>query len=579
MAIDFVSPSMRASGSDLSIQMSPLGLVELSDEEFEVHGPRLNRYAFNWAMYLGHHWSYVREDIETQITANYTRAFSDYLTNFTFAKGIHFQSAKQFQHIVPSLLDRIWGVDNDKMKVLWEIGNQGSVSGDVFVKVAYEPAFVNDAGIEQAGRVRILPLNPANCFPEWHPHDRGRMTRFKLKYRFWATAPDGTRQVFTYVEVITEDMIIEYVNDQQIDARPNPLGTIPVVHIANVPVSSSPWGLSDIQDVALLNRNYNETLSEVSEIIKYHAAPITIVTGAKVSQLEKGASKVWAGLDKDSKVFNLEGGAAGLPAAMEFLALLKRQMHELSGVPENALGETQAISNTSGVALIVQYLPLMQKYDQKKMQYESGIREICSIALRTLFLFEPDALFYNPETEGIWQDGMPFVLDPTDPLIYRVDITWPQPLPVDQLIKLNEIQVKMLLGIESKVGALRELGEEFPDEKLQELFDEQMEDIKREAAMALYKSHVQSFMMQETGIAPDGTAVEPDGTPKVAAKPTNADGSPAQPDHSPAKDMSGMVDMSAINDPAQTFTEINTMAFGAKQGKRRDPSNGPDSTP
>lgn len=29
------------------MQISPLGLVELADEEFEVHGPRLNRYAQN----------------------------------------------------------------------------------------------------------------------------------------------------------------------------------------------------------------------------------------------------------------------------------------------------------------------------------------------------------------------------------------------------------------------------------------------------------------------------------------------------------------------------------------------------
>lgn len=576
MAIDFVSPSMRASGSDLSIQVSPLGMVELSDEEFEVHGPRLNRYQFNWAMYLGHHWSYIREDIETQITANYTRAFSDYLTNFTFAKGLHFQSAKEYQHIVPALLERIWGMDNEKQKVLWEIGNQGSVSGDVFVKVAYDPAYVNDAGIECAGRVRILPLNPASCFPEWHPHDRGRMTRFKLKYRFWATAPDGTRQVFTYVEVITEDMIIEYVNDQEIDSRPNPLGEIPVIHIANVPVSSSPWGLSDIQDVAALNRNYNETLSEVSEIIKYHAAPITIITGAKVSQLEKGASKVWAGLDKDSKVFNLEGGAAGLPAAMEFLSVLKQQMHELSGVPENALGETQGISNTSGVALIIQYLPLIQKYEQKKMQYEAGLRQICSIALKTLFLFEEDKLLYNPDTEGIWQEGMPFILDPRDPLVYRVNITWPSPFPVDRMAILQEMEIMQALGLESKVGALRTLGEEYPDEKLQELFEEQLEDVKREMAKQLYMSAAQSYMMQETGIAQEGVvAVEPDGTPKQAATPTNADGTPAQPDYSPVNDFTSVVDRTAFEDPAAQFTEINTMAFGTRRGKRRDPGDNP----
>jgi len=47
MTVDFSSPSYRAAGSDLTIAISPLGLVELADEEFEVHGPRLNRYAHN----------------------------------------------------------------------------------------------------------------------------------------------------------------------------------------------------------------------------------------------------------------------------------------------------------------------------------------------------------------------------------------------------------------------------------------------------------------------------------------------------------------------------------------------------
>ena len=37
MGMDFWSPSARASQSDLSVSISPLGLVELADEEFEVH--------------------------------------------------------------------------------------------------------------------------------------------------------------------------------------------------------------------------------------------------------------------------------------------------------------------------------------------------------------------------------------------------------------------------------------------------------------------------------------------------------------------------------------------------------------
>lgn len=44
MTVAFHSPSYRAAASDLTIAISPLGLVELADEEFEVHGPRLNRY-------------------------------------------------------------------------------------------------------------------------------------------------------------------------------------------------------------------------------------------------------------------------------------------------------------------------------------------------------------------------------------------------------------------------------------------------------------------------------------------------------------------------------------------------------
>ena len=51
MAMTFFPPSYRASQGDLTVAVSPLGLVELADEEFEVHGPRLTRYSTAWAWY------------------------------------------------------------------------------------------------------------------------------------------------------------------------------------------------------------------------------------------------------------------------------------------------------------------------------------------------------------------------------------------------------------------------------------------------------------------------------------------------------------------------------------------------
>ena len=509
--MDFSPPSYRAASSDLTISVSPLGLVELADEEFEVHGPRLNRYSLNWAMYLGHHWGYRRETGEMQLTVNYYRAFNDFLARFVFGKGIHFRSPKATEAIIPDRLERIWEVDNDKMRVLLEMAQQGGITGDVFVKIAYEEAWNDSSGALHPGRVRLLPMNSSFCFPEFHPHDRTRLLRFKQKYRFWGTSLEGTRQVFTYTEILTDDTIEEYINDELIDSRPNPLGLIPVVHIPNVPVSGSPWGLADAHDIITLNRSYNEISTDVADIINYHASPVTVIVGAKASNLEKGAKKVWGGLPKDAQVFNLEGGAAGIQGALSYLELLKRSMHEIMNIPETALGQVQPISNTSGVALSIQYQPLMNRWAQKTSQYGKGLEKINELALRTLFFKEPETMIYNPDLDGPIKEGQYPQLDPNDPISFMNYAQFPQPLPLDKLIVLNEIQTKLGMGLESKEGALRTLGEEFPEEKLNEIREELMADAEADGALQLIKIQIQKAIMDMTGMmpGPDGNSAMP----------------------------------------------------------------------
>jgi hypothetical protein len=574
VAIAFPSPSQRAAGSDLTIAVSPLGLVELADEEFEVHGPRLNRYAQAWAFYLGHHWAYTKVNGEPQLTFNYVRALSDWLTNFAFGRGVAFTVDKQYQHIVPALLDRIWNTDNDKQQTLWEIGNQGGVQGDAFIKVAYEPPWVDSAGMGHPGRVRVLPINASFVFPEWHPHDRDRMVRCKIKYRFWGTAPEGTRQVYTYVEILTDDWIEEYVNDELIDRRPNPLGEIPVVHIANKQASASPWGLSDIIDVIPLNRQYNELATDIQDIINYHTAPVTVITGAKPSNLEKGANKIWGIPSKDARVENLSGGSEGLPPALEFMQQLKIAMHEMAAVPETALGQAQPISNTSGVALAIQYQPSMNAFEQKKTQYSPGLQKVNALALRTIWTFEPDTLLYNQDTDGILEDPRvqaPFI-DMNDPEAYRTKCIWESPLPVDLLIKLQEIQLLFALGLESKKGALRELGEEFPDEKLQELFEEQLTDAQQSAAMQILNAHISSLIIELTGVVPEGVDQVP-----PPPQETTANGAKKNPATKPPAGIAGALPSAqdVLNGvDTQLFTQLVQQAFVPKMPARR---NMPDS--
>jgi hypothetical protein len=558
-AIDFMSPTYRAAGTDLVLNISPLGLVELADEEFEVHGPRLNRYALNWALYLGHHWSHRREVGEHQHTSNFYRAFTDYMMRFTFGKGVRFETPEATGAIVPDILHRVWEKDNNRETVLMEMGQQGAVSGDAFVKVAYEEAYVDTSGVVVPGRVRILPLNAAHCFPEWHPHDRTRLLRMKIKYRFWGTSLEGTRQVFTYTEILTDDSIEEYLNDELIDSRENPIGLVPVVHIANRPVSGSPWGLPDCQDIISLNRQYNEVATSVADIINYHAEPITIITGAKASQLERGAKKVWAGLPKDAKVENLEGGYQGLKQGLEYLELIKRTMHEMVGIPETALGQVQPISNTSGVALSIQFQPLMNVWAQKTAQYGKGIVRINELVLRTIGIKEPDSFIWQEGINSpIEEDQFPR-LDPSDPVTYHTDIDFPPPLPLDKLIVLNEIQAKFQLGLESREGALRLLGEEFPKDKLVEIRDELKDDAVADGALGLIKTQIQSAIVALTGmmVGPDGEPI-----PAPPPEPTDVDGD-AVPDV-----MAGLGQPSPVPELMMAEEELRnllvTRAYGTK---------------
>lgn len=493
---------------------------------------------------------------------NYVRAFADYIANFCFGSGVTFQTPPATEAIVPGLLKRVWEQDNDKDKLLLEFGQLGGVCGDVFAKVAYEEPRVDTVGRIHPGKCRIIALNPTHCFPEWHPHDRNRLIRFKLKYRFWNTLPDGTRGVNTYTEIITDKLIEEYVNDICIDQRINPIGTIPIAFCANMPISGSPWGLSDILDIIPLNRELNEKALEVSDIINYHSAPVTVIIGAKATNLEKGPRKTWT-LPKDAKAENLES-LVDMSGPLGYIEFIKRVMHEMTGVPESALGQSQPISNTSGVALHIQFQPLMNRWKQKKIQYSSFFQKINELVLLTLAQKEPMSLTFDPRESTGDPTAELMVLDPQDPNTYETSIHWPSPLPVDILVKLNEIMMKMNLGLESKKGALRDLGEEFADIKLAEIFQERIDDAKDEGAVQLVTAAIQMAVMLSTGQPPDQGLAPPGSTGSSVGATGSSGGGSEQP---PAPQFVVTPEVKAM---AQSLV---TRAYGTKLAQFRNPSN------
>jgi hypothetical protein len=343
--------------------------------------------------------------------------------------------------------------------------------------------------------------------------------------------------------------------------------------------------MPDIQDITNLNREYNEKATDISDIINYHAAPVTVVIGARASNLEKGAKQTWSIPNKDAKVENLLMDPGGIAASIKFLDVIKQAMHEMTGIPRTALGEEQSISNTSGVALAIQYQPLMNRFKLKTTQYGRGINQINALALKILYMKEPQVLSWDPSMDTTPRTDQLDQLDPMDPVSYENTVVFQPPLPVDQLVKLNELQVKMALGLESKRGALEELGEEFPDEKLEELFEELVDDAERQAALDLLRAQVAALTAQLTGMFPTPTGPQPVPPPPASGEGGDGGGGgggqisaggPAVNTANTTTPQFGALpgmDLTDSEDVKKMFQRIVSLAHGTTMPQRRQPES------
>jgi hypothetical protein len=145
-------------------------------------------------------------------------------------------------------------------------------------------------------------------------------------------------------------------------------------------------------------------------------------------------------------------------------------------------------------------------------------------------------------------------------LVYKTTIHWPEPLPVDVLIKLNEVQAKMQLGLESKEGALRILGEEFPREKLSEIFEELQDDAIDQGALDMMRAQIQQAIMLATGMLP---------TPDGGAQPAPAESGNVNTSENAGSPMPGLG--AAMPMEGQIVNQIVSRAYGARFAQRRNP--------
>ena len=400
---------------------------------------RVMLYKKYWDFYTGKQFPYKRQDGEIQSVLNYCGPLVDKSVQFLVGKPFNIET--EDEEALP-ILQSVWEGNSEVLKPM-NIAQMGGVTGDAWVKPIYD---------DKTERLRLIVLNSMFCFPEFEESDFETLKKLKIIYPLGSTT-----DIRYFREEITAETITQYHDKEKVLEIPNVLGEIGVVHIPNLPVAGCYYGRSDLQDIIDLQIEFNEKLSDTSASIDYHASPITAIFGARAKQLEKGANRVWSGLPKDARVENI-AGVGDLPATLRFLEILKLAFHELTQTPESALGKFQPISNTSGVAMHMAYLPLMEKTEVKRLTYGTGFQKINELILKIISIKQRKTF----KSLTNW-------------------VTFAEPLPKDELIERQLIAQDIGAGIESQEGGMRRIGK--TEEEIVQIQQEIMEEKARELAL------------------------------------------------------------------------------------------------
>lgn len=475
---------------NVTVALSDAFEVFFQDDINRTHARRMTFYRQCWLYYLGRHWSYIRDVGDPVITMNYARKIVDLHSDFTFGKGFDVvipdnpetqENETEDREFIRAALEEAWRKNN---KQLWclEAGQQGGVTGDVFARVSWERS---DPLEDPYPRVDIIPSHLV--FPEFGGPfgvDRKKVTRAIIitptyrerdltkvrglnKSLSMMTSVDMILKVEEWIAAVLDPMtgavvrpsiVRYYENRELISENINPLGEIPLVHIPNYPLSGEYYGISDLVDIMDLNREMNEKVTDISDIVNYHASPQTVIYGAKLKDLEKGANRTWA-LPEGAKVENLEL-KGDLNAANTHWENLKRALLELSNTPEQALGTQKSLTIPSGVSMQMMYLPMIQKRDIKVLTYGYGLRLINRLMLKFMEIADPAFSMKLNSLKGNK---------------YRNEVSFEDPLPQDERRQLEISREKLSLGISTRRLELEARG--YSQRETDKIIEEAREDL------------------------------------------------------------------------------------------------------
>jgi hypothetical protein len=478
----------------------------------ETEAIRKRNYLEFWKLYKGLHWE-VAELEDDKPTAVQNKCFLIINKLITFLVGkpptINYFNDEVEQLLAP-YINLVLKNSGELQALAFEVAQMGGVTGDCFLKPVHDPVL---------GGVRIQVCDSMDVDVRYPFYDYSNIipSRAVIRWNYLEEQPfdqppeivreDGLPQVMVreYKEVWTPGEKIVYIDDvlQRDKSGANILGVVPIVHIRNLVCGKEVYGMSDIEQIEPLNKLLNHQLKRFSNDIDYCGDPITLLFGARVSTMEKGENHLWGNLPIKGRVENLTLDT-DFPAQQKFIDYMEEAIHEIGNVPKESVTGDPNISNTSGVALHMNNLPILEAVDRKKIFYGKGLESALMMALDLMVLVEKrqEIVSTMSEEAQIKLTGNIVNYSPTgildaigkvqniyasskDPYVQlkkwnEVDVVFSDYLPKDRLVEMQLLKEEMGVGLESRRGALKRLGRDNIDQKLEEIESEFKQTLENE---------------------------------------------------------------------------------------------------
>jgi hypothetical protein len=267
------------------------------------------------------------------------------------------------------------------------------------------------------------------------------LTRFAATRRgalFNGDASHEDEDHVTVTEVLTAHRWHRYEDRRLVAQGANSLGELPLVHIQNTAVPFEYAGMSDVEPLIPLQDELNTRLSDRAHRITLQSFKMYLGKGIEnFTDMPVAPGRMWMTDNEAAQVIEF-GGDASAPSEDRHIEELREALDKTSGVSPIAAGAIKGRVGrlTSAAALRVTMLALLAKTERKRTTYGQAIARMCELSLAWL---DRAGLFHTSPDER------------------RVAIHWPNPIPVNEIERLEEARLKRELGV-PEATVLRELG-------------------------------------------------------------------------------------------------------------------------